>query len=258
VSKRDWWLAAVAALAASAALGQAAAPAAQPAKPKEDPAAAEAAAAMERARRQAANPMRIILEAAKAKRRPGEDTPAVTPEPASVRPVANRSAAPTSTVASTAATATPAVVTSPAPEPRVAAAPPAPEPAQATLTSSTLQNKSAAPVAALVGTGGTNSSTIAPVPEPLPVLPNAPGRPKLLKMVEPDVPQRVLDEMGRNATVAVDLTIRTDGSVGKVALASPAPRQMNRLLSAAMEQWRFDTAATERNHRVELVFNADR
>jgi hypothetical protein len=231
---------------------------------------------MERARRQAASPMRIILEAAKAKRRPGEDAAPAAPEPASVRPVATRSAtsttaanaAPANTTPATAALAGAAAPTaaaaftspnpSPAPEPRVVTPAPTPEPAQATLSSPALQNKSVAPVAGLGGTGGANSSVIAPVPEPPPVLARATGRPKLLKMVEPDVPQRVLDELGPNATVSVDLTIRADGSVGKVALASPAPRQMGRLLATAMGQWQFDAAAIERSHRIELVFNADR
>jgi TonB family protein len=77
-------------------------------------------------------------------------------------------------------------------------------------------------------------------------------------MVEPEVPQRVLDGMNRNTAVMVDLTIRANGSVAAVELVPPAPRQLQRYLAAALEQWRFDPLPAERVHRIELVFNADR
>jgi hypothetical protein len=37
-----------------------------------------------------------------------------------------------------------------------------------------------------------------------------------------------------------------------------ASRQLQRALTTAMEQWRFDPLPTQRQHRVELVFNPDR
>jgi Gram-negative bacterial TonB protein C-terminal len=77
-------------------------------------------------------------------------------------------------------------------------------------------------------------------------------------MVEPEVPQRLLDDLGRNAVVAVDMTIRPDGSVGDVGLVGVAPRGLQRLVAAAVEQWRFSPVGAARKHRVELVFNSDR
>lgn len=252
--KRDWWVAAMAALVLSPGL-------AQTAKPKDDAAAAEAAAAMERARRQAASPMRIILEAAKGKRRV-DDAPAPAPD-TSVRPVVNRSAA------APVAVATPAVVTAapapvaPAPAPAVAAAPaPAPEPVvmQVTLTSDVVQTKAAAPVPALSPTRlpAVQATAVAPLPVALPALEVAPARPRLLSMVEPELPQRMLDELGRNATVAVDMVIRPDGTAGDITIAGAAPRGLQRVVAAAIEQWRFAPLPAARPHRIELVFNGDR
>lgn len=256
MTKRDWWVAAASALAVSTALAQAA-------KPKDD-ATAEAAAGMERARKQAANPMRIILEASKGKRRAGED--AAPPAPAaeaSVRPVVNRTA-PAATVA--AAAPAEVVVARAAAAPASAAAQPSPpaDPApvvvQVTLNSELAQAKAADSVPALAPTGG--ASVAAPAFNSLPVaapsLEVAQAKPRLLSMVEPDVPQRLLDDLGRNATVAVDMTIRPDGTVSNVVLASAAPRALQRVLVSAIEQWRFAPMAAARAHRVELIFNSDR
>jgi TonB family protein len=262
--KRDWWLAAMAALLMSPGM-------AQTAKPKEDAAAAEAAAAMERARRQAANPMRIILEAAKGKRRSGvDDTPAPAPD-SSVRPVVNRSATAPVAAAATpapeatprvAAPAAPAAVAAAAPAPVAAAPAPAPEPVvtEITLTSEVVQAKAAAPVPALVPTAAAtvSAAAVAPPPVALPALEVAQAPPRLLSMVEPDLPPRMLDELGRNATVAVDITIRPDGTVGDITVARASPRGLQRLLAAAVEQWRFAPLPAARQHRVELVFNAER
>jgi len=237
---------------------------AQAAKPKDD-AAAEAAAAMERARKQAANPMRIILEASKAKKRPGED--AAPPAPAaeaSVRPVVNRTAPSAPPAEAVVARAAPAAASAPVPAP--ASPPPAPaavaEPvvAQVTLSSELAQSKAAASVPSLAPTAA--ASVAAPsfnaLPVAAPSMEVAQARPRLLSMVEPEVPQRLLDELGRNATVAVDMTIKPDGSVGNVAVASSAPRALLRVLTNALEQWRFAPSPVPRQHRVELVFNSDR
>ena len=77
-------------------------------------------------------------------------------------------------------------------------------------------------------------------------------------MVEPEVPQRMLDEMGRNATIQVDLVLRADGSVASVDLASPAPRGLLRMLTPSLEQWKFAPLTAQRTHRVELLFNVER
>lgn len=287
MKKLDWLMFAAALLAAASANAQNA-----PAKPAEEPAAGEAAAAMERARRQAANPMRIILEAAKGKRKTVEpDTPAA-PEPTSVRPVATRPAATQATpaaanntgsgntatrVAATAATAatgaavatptsnaTPAVsvlpaAASPAPTSAVTTLAPAPVAPPAVLNSD-LQAKSVTTVPALetAGSVAAPSAQALALPAAAKTLTPVDGKPRLVRMVEPELPQRLLDELGRNATVAVDLVIRANGTVAGVNVLPPAPRQMQRFLTAAMEQWRFDPLPDQRTHRVELVFNNER
>ena len=79
--------------------------------------------------------------------------------------------------------------------------------------------------------------------------------PKLTNMVEPVIPQRVLDGIGRLGEVSVDITIRADGTVAEVAMLPPAPRQIQRYVEAAVEQWRFEPLSAERLHRMQLVFN---
>lgn len=270
--KSHWPIAAVALCFATLLAAQ------TPAKP--DP-AAEAAAAMERAKRQAAGPMRIILEASKARRKPGEveaaavAAPTTAPEATSLRPVASRSATPGAVVTPTAGSTPPNVVAGPVIAPAALAANPAvsavpavtggPSPgavdAQATLDPGALGAK-ATPAAV---SGLESSSVVGPIVAPLAVAPKVTvpqlqtsDRVRLLSMVEPEVPQRVLDEMGRNAAIQVDLLLRADGTVASVELASPAPRGMLRMLTPSLEQWKFAPLAAQRTHRIELLFNVER
>lgn len=200
--------------------------------PKPDKAAEEAAAAKERIERRASNPMRLILEAGKARPK--------TPEPAA------------GGVASALANAATA---KPAPEP---APVPAPVPVP-TLSSGSLQRTPVAePVAALERSNvpAPVLTAIAPLAAPAPAA--AQMAPKLKNMVEPVIPQRVLDAIGRLGDVSVDITIRADGTVAAVAVLAPAPRQAHRYIEAALEQWRFEPLSAQRVHRVQLVFSADR
>lgn len=260
-----------------------------PAKP--DP-AAEAAAAMERAKRQAAGPMRIILEASKARRKPGEGdaAPAATPsaavtaavapsEAVGLRTVASRSAAPAVVANAPANASTVAVL--PATLPAVVAAPSAP-----VLTSATPSGTAVTPGANVVRvttqvtleagalalqptstavSGLESPAVVGPIVAPLAVAPKignpqmqASDRVRLLSMVEPEVPQRLLDEMGRNAAIQVDLLLRTDGTVASVDLVSPAPRGLLRMLAPSLEQWKFAPLIAQRKHRIELLFNVER
>ena len=246
-----------------------------PAKPD---AAAEAAAAMERAKRQAAGPMRIILEASKARRKPG-DAEAAPAAPAAatatapseaigLRSVASRTPAPvaiTSTNAAPAASVVAPVVAASAPPAAVIPAAPAASPdgvqTQVTLEAGALGAKPATTAVS----GLESSSVVGPIIAPLAVAPQvassqmlAGDRVRLLSMVEPEVPQRMLDEMGRNASIQVDLVLRADGSVASVDLASPAPRGLLRMLTPSLQQWKFAPLATQRTHRVELLFNVER
>lgn len=266
---RQW---ALVPLALSLSLGlhaQTAAPA--KADAKADPKAEEAAAAMERAKRLAAGPMRVILEASKGKRpAAAEPAPAAQPAPeaSSLRTVATRAAAPQDITARSAPAPQPAAVESAAPAPAPAAATPAPSPAppatsvstQITLSSESLQARSVTPVPGL--------ERAAPAAaQAMPVLPAAPSalprvadtlvKPKLVRRVDPELSQRLLDDLGRNAVVAVDLSIRADGSVGGVTLVTAVPTRVQRVVVPALEQWLFEPLATARVHRIELVFNGE-
>ena len=107
-----------------------------------------------------------------------------------------------------------------------------------------LEVSAAAPVGLALPTGAV-----------LPSLDIGPARVKLINRVDPDLGQRQLDDLGRNAVVAVDLTIRADGSVASVAMIGQPARGLQRALSAALEQWRFEPLPSQRVHRVELLFN---
>lgn len=255
---------------------------AQSAKP--DGSAAEAAAAMERAKRQAAGPMRIILEASKPKRRSAEPEAPVASDTASVRSVGARTpalnTAPATPDVRTAAVSPSAVPNTAPSTATVAVPPPAVEPqtpvpstpaaarpnsivTQITLSSPELQGRQAtASVPPLQAEALAERIAPASVPSasalPVPQAAAGPLRPRLLSMVEPELPQRMLDEMGRNTAVLIDLTLRTNGTVAAVNVLQPAPRQLQRFVAPALEQWKFEALPAQRVHRIELVFNADR
>ncbi len=261
--KREAAVAALAMLAACAAAAQTA---------KTD--AAADAAAMERAKRQAAGPMRVILEASKARRKNTEAEAAPAPAAANTRGIPQR-------VAGAADASDAAVAASPTPVAPAAAAPsavsaaasaPVPSPSsgvvtQITLSSAALENRApVAPVPALESAGA--AARVSPLALPaapaaqLPTLTvNAPAadvRPRISRMVEPEVPQRVLQDIAVNTAVIVDLSLRADGTVAAVNVVPPVPRQLVRIIAAALEQWRFEPLPAARVHRIELVFNADR
>ncbi len=200
-------------------------------------AAKAADAPSERLQRMADNPLRVILEAGRIKRRPDGAEPVVdTAEP--------RRAAP-------AAAAAPAA---PVPRPpaearllseRLVAAPPAAAPAAPLAPE--LRPVVWNPSAALSG----------PAPAPLPQ-PSAVMRPRLLSMVEPDFPARLQDTVARLGEVAVDVEIGTDGRVAAATLLAPAPRAIERFVLEAVQQWRFEPPPRPSTFRYQLVFNPGR
>ena len=228
------------------------------AEPDAAASAAEAASsAMARARRQAAGPMRFILEASRARRRATEAEPAAPADTASVRAVSNRSASPAPEPAEAPGRReAQAPVASAAPV--VPAAPEADAVLEITLNSQLLQLKAPAPAPALSSSVAAVVAPPAGVAMPMPKIGVGPVRPTLVSHVQPDVSRQVLDELGSNAVVPVDITIRADGTVSAVALAGPAPRRLLRPVQVAVQQWRFEPLPSERVHRVELVFNPDR
>ena len=198
-------------------------------KPETKPETTEAATAMERARRQAANPMRVILEASKVRRKLGGEAdgaaPAVTTPAVTAAANANASAA--AAAANAAAAAAAASAATPA-----SATAAAPAPARLAIVTATLDATlvaPAAPVAALqvaepVAALIVPASPNGPTPAPTAVF----AQPKLLEMVEPVIPGKVLDDLRKPLEVLADLTIRADGSVADVKLLPPVPRQTQR------------------------------
>lgn len=206
------------------------------------------AEAMERARRLAANPMRIILEASRVRRRDAEA--AGTPI---VPVVATSAAAPAAVVAQPAADVAPRAAPVPARET------PPPEPAAAVISSELTQTK--APTAAAPALVATPvAQPVAASTPPLPTLASLSpqlARPQLITRVDPDPPQRLLVDLEPNTVITAELTIRPDGSVGQVAIVSSNARALGRYVVTALQQWRFAPLPSERQWRVDLLFRPD-
>lgn len=202
-------------------------------------------AAMQRAQRQAAAPMRVILEAGKPRRQGNEAEP---PAPA--------------------AAVAPTLFALPSPPQRATAAVNAPlgraDAGTATslkLNGDVLQGMTAGSAVAAIDAASlvtAVSSRPGAAPELFELHAALPEKPRLMSKVDPDIPPRLLLDLGSVAEVLADLTIRADGSVAAVLLLPPVPRQIARHVVAALEQWRFDPLPAERVHRVQLVFNTER
>lgn len=232
-------------------------------QPAAKPDSAAAKAAMERAQRMADNPLRVILQAGKIKRK--DDAPEPVPDPA-VRRTAVRTgteaanpalatARPT-VAAPTVATSAPAsVAAAPAPAPGTPAPTPEPPPDKV-MPSTLLSTPAAANVPALEIAQPVEAAPVttkAVAPQAIPLAP-VNVRPTLVTMVEPEIPTRLLGEAGRVSEVLADLTLREDGSVAAVALLPPVPRAWQRYIITALEKWRFEPLPSGRMHRVQLVF----
>jgi Meckel syndrome type 1 protein len=191
------------------------------AKAAETAESAESAAAMARVKRQAANPLKVILEASKMKRKAA---------PASDAPVAPAGPATATVALSSANTSNTTLVTR-----AVIAAEALPTSKGADRITVTSDLPSAVPPIAALTSGWT--------------------QPRLVEMVEPAIPARVLDEIGQLVELRADLTLRADGSVASVTLLPPVPRQLVRYVTAALERWRYAPLPAGQVHRVQLVFN---
>jgi len=104
------------------------------------------------------------------------------------------------------------------------------------------------------------AADLASAPEPIPVLPEPGGlppelfRPVLLSRVAPDVPPRVLADLGSVREVLAELRIRPDGAVEDAVLVAPAPYALRRYVLPALKKWRFAPLPRARTWRVSLVF----
>jgi len=221
---------------------------------------ADAAAAMERARRMADNPLRRIQEASRTRARGVIITPLTAPAPevadaGSLR----RTASPGEAPAAAGAAASP--VPAPAPAPALPVAAPAPAPAPLQQLRSDLASTSDSPSPAAVEP---IANTALPQTVAAPAVANfapatlarlEPLAPRLLKMVEPDVPIRVLDQIGSRREAVVEFVVKPDGSVSDINLLAPAPRVLQRFVVEALSQWRYAPLPEARTLRVQLVFS---
>jgi hypothetical protein len=223
--------------------------------PKVD--SAEAAAAMERAQRSAANPMRAILQASRINTTVRVEAPAAAPRVA---------AAPQAAAAATAVTVTPlalALAANAAPTLPVAAATPSVtsfvKPAEVFYKADSRLNTTGAnqvqaleaPVAVVAVAEQLSAAS------PSATLVNSVITPKLKHRVDPALPQNVLDQIGQVRDVRVNMNIQADGSVSDVAVQQPVPRQIVRYVQAAVAQWQFEPLPAPRAHTVQLVFSAE-
>ena len=254
---RDWAASAALLLASLSALAETAV--------KPDAAAsasAESAAAMERAKRQAAGPMRFILEAAKGRRKGAEaETPSAA-DASAVRPVANRSMAVAPSVSEPAprpAATAPQPIAVAAPALAVATPAPTASPVLTRITSDpgAFQAK---PVAGAVQ--GLERTALAPPVAALPAaalsLPSlavGPVTPQLLSQGDIELSARALDGVTPGTVVQIELKLRTDGSVAEVKLINSVPRTLARELVPMLQQWRFKPLTSEQLHRLEVVLN---
>ncbi|WP_284618830.1 energy transducer TonB family protein [Aquabacterium humicola] len=227
--------------------------------------AAEIAERMERAKRDAANPLRIIIEAAQVKRTKATETatpaPAPAPAPAAVaRPTPAAAPAPTvaasprpsrsetatagATPSTRSASPAPAAVAEPipTPEPTVAAAPASAVPAPAPEAS--------AAMAAPTQLAATTPRAAPPAPPADAIAPL-----KLVRYVEPEIPSRIRSRLKASNEVTVLLKVNPDGSVAGADIRQTTSRALDAVVLDAVKQWRYDPVPEPREHAVQLVFN---
>ncbi len=221
-----------------------------------------------RAQRDADNPLRMIIEAGKIKpraRAAESDKAARVPERVQVRARSAADAAQPPGVASQRTQDALAPVAAPAAAPVAAAAAPAPAPAAP-------EPLAAAPAAPMAPNLAAESVTrvpeskvgevivvapAAPAPAPAPVAVAAPPEPlKVLTMVEPTLPRRLLGRVQGDIEVIVTFMVGTDGSVSQAAVQASNQPLANPTVLEAVTQWRYAPIAAARSHAVQLVMRA--
>jgi TonB family protein len=236
---------------------------------------------MERAKRDASNPLRIIIEASQVKRtRTGGDAPAPAaaaapvatkaPEPrAAAERRSARVAEPTPappTPSRTLAAPSPAVGDPPATEP-TSAPPTAIETPAASVAPAPLSAPAAPDAAAPAdvqapAATGPAAAGIAAAAAAAPSAPNA-AQPaaevlaplKLVRYIEPEIPARIRGRLRPTSEVTVAFKVLRDGSVSQAAIRATNARALDPVVLEAVRQWRYDPVPEEREHVVQLVFN---
>lgn len=232
---------------------------------------------MERAKRDASNPLRMIIEASQFKARPK------TPDSAA-------SAAPTAAVVPVAAQASPSKAADVGAPRAIAERRPAPRPepvvADAAKSAGTAPSGSGAssggsggitervePLASASNgapgaASGMSAAVAAPapsapaVPDPAPQQAKAAEPPtaievplKLVQYIEPEIPQRLRSRLKPNNEVTVGFRINTDGSVSEVGIRATTNHLLDSVVIDAVKQWRYGPLPEAREGTVQLVFN---
>lgn len=199
---------------------------------------------MERAQRAADSPLRAILEAAKGPRPLAATSPPPVRAPAAQPPSGPAPAARPMINGN----ATVAIVDQGSPVITIRTLP------TETVPPAPARSAALAPTAVAPLRGASMPALPPELPRPAALLPVASAlTPQLLHMVEPEMTPRLLDQLTR-PEVAVEFTIRPDGSVSDVRVQPPVPRALVPVIAAAVEQWRFAPLPAPHSHRVQLVF----
>jgi TonB family protein len=244
---------------------------------------------MERAKRDASNPLRIIIEASQVKRTKAADSPPAAPAPAAearpaepAKPVAQRkpprvaeavpepapvtAPAPLNVVAEPAArqqaaqrTAVPgaeAPSTNPAPEASASTAGTAPLAAAPQVAAPvSAAPLAAAPLAAAPAAASLAAPAAASLPNPAQPAAEVLAPLKLVRYIEPEIPARIRSRLRPSSEVTVAFKVQTDGSVSNVGIRATNARALDPVVLEAVRQWRYDPVPEEREHVVQLVFN---
>jgi TonB family protein len=242
---------------------------------------------MERAKRDASNPLRIIIEASQVKRtRAGGDTPAPAAAPAPVatkaapeprapaerRParIAEPTPAPPSPIRTLAAPSPaagdppPTAATSAPPTASIETSATSAAPASLSAPAAPAAPDAAAPadVQAPAATGPA-AAGIAAAAAAAPSAPNA-AQPaaaevlaplKLVRYIEPEIPARIRSRLRPSSEVTVAFKVQPDGSVSQAAIRATNARALDPVVLEAVRQWRYEPVPEEREHVVQLVFN---
>lgn len=262
--RRPAWAGMLLSLMAAAALAQS-----PPPPPEDDP--------MARARRQAENPLRRIVEAGRITVRraaapAGPDAGAAPATGDAVRPAAATPVQPPVAPGRVPGSAGTAPGAGPAAAIRVTVEPLRPATDAAAAAESPAVLPAPGRAAALAPPPSQPDPGLMPAAPPPPVaadaLPNrdasteaAPAAeavaavaPQLRTLVEPALTPRLRDELGRVDVVAVDLQVGTDGSVQDAQVQTRVTAAVRRSIVAALRQWRYEPVAEPTWLRVEVVF----
>jgi TonB family protein len=205
---------------------------------------ATAQEAMNRAQRDADNPLRIIIEASKIKSRAKVEEAPVT-KPAAVRPALVVDRTPRAAVADGAVLVRKAEAAERTDMATVAA-----NPLTIPVPSTTAAPDEARPVSAIAATAAERL----PLPLPPPVIPVAPPAAlRLAQMIEPVTPRALIGKLRGDVEVTVGFMVQADGSVADAAIRSTTHRQMDSAVLQAVRQWRYEPIGETRSHAVQLV-----